>query len=317
MSLGRSVFIKRNRVILSSVLIAASLVFVALMLLPVIGAFQQGNRTANNTANPAASPETQQKALEDQARGYELVLQREPDNQTALRGLLEIRIQQANVQGAIAPLERLAELNPNQTEYHVLLAQAKQQVGDTEGAAGVYRDILSRQPGDMNALQGLVGLMISQQRPEAAIALLQDTLKIADEQNKAKPDSVSVTSVQLLLGQVYAEEERFNEAIAIYDDAIKTAGEDFRPLLGKAIVLRAADRQDEAKPLFEQAAALAPAQYRDQINQLASGTPSPTDPANPIPAAPEATAPVPSPSASPSSSEESSSPSRVTGTPSN
>ncbi|MEP0892313.1 MULTISPECIES: tetratricopeptide repeat protein [unclassified Leptolyngbya] len=313
MSLGRSVFIKRNRVILSSVLIAASLVFVALMLLPVVGAFQQGNRTANNAANPAASPADQQKALEDQARGYELVLQREPDNQTALRGLLEVRIQQGNVQGAIAPLERLAKLNPDQTEYHVLLAQAKQQVGDTEGAAGVYRDILSRQPGDMNALQGLVGLMISQKRPEAAVALLQDTLKIADEQNKAKPGSINLTSVQLLLGQVYAEEERFNEAIAIYDEAIKTAGEDFRPLLGKAIVLRAAGRQDEAKPLFEQAASLAPAQYRDQISQLASGAQSPSDPANPVPEEPKTDAP----SASPSGSQESSSPSRVTGTPSN
>jgi len=291
------------------VLIAASLAFVAFMLLPVVGALQQGNRAANS-ANPASSPAAQQQALEDQARGYELVLQREPDNQTALRGLLEIRIQQGNVQGAIAPLERLAELNPDQTEYRVLLAQARQQVGDLEGAASDYRDILSRQPGDMNALQGLVGLMITQDRPEAAIALLQDTLRIADEQNQVTPSSVNVTSVQLLLGQVYAEEERFDEAIAIYDQAIQTAGGDFRPLLGKAIVLQAAGRRDEATPLFEQASSLAPPQYQDQIRNLATGS-QPADPANLTPELDSA-----APDASSDLDDEVSSPSRVTGNPS-
>jgi len=302
-------FVKRNRIVLSSVLIAASLVFVAFMVLPVVSALQQGNRAAN-PANPASSPATQQQQLEDQARGYELVLQREPDNQTALRGLLEIRIQQGNVQGAIAPLERLAELNPDQTEYRVLLAQAKQQVGDAEGAASEYRTILSQQPGDMNALQGLVGLMLSQSRPEAAIALLQDTLRIADEQNRVTPGSVNETSVQLLLGEVYAKEDRFEEAIAIYDQAIQTASDDFRPLLGKAIVLQAAGRQNEAQPLFDQASALAPPQYQDQIRQMAMGSEEADAAISPdMDSIPEA-------ESEGTSDEDISSPSRVTGSPS-
>lgn len=299
---------KRNRILISSVLFVAAISFLALMLLPVLGAFQ-GNSQVASTPSPSASPATTaDEELEAQARGYELVLEREPDNQTALRGLLEIRIQQGNVEGAIAPLERLADLNPDQTDYQVLLAQAHQQLGDAEAAARVYRDVLSRQPGDMNALQGLVGLMIAQERPEAAVALLQDTLRIADEQNAAQPGSVNVTSVQLLLGQVYAEELRFEEAIAIYDQAIQGDSQDFRPVLGKAIVLQAAGRDDEAAPLFTQASVLAPAQYQDQISQLASGgqaTPAPlNDPAA-----------NPTDEISPDEDGEASSPSRVTGTP--
>lgn len=270
-------FFKRNRILVSSVLFLASLAFLALILLPVLGVFRSGAQVAE-APSPAGSPAAGEDDLEARARGYALVLEREPDNQTALRGLLEVRIQQGDAEAALEPLERLAELNPGVTDYQVLLAQTKQRIGDSEGAARVYRDILSQSPGDMNALQGLVGLMVMEGRPEAAIALLQDTLRIADEQNQVSPGSVNQTSVQLLLGQVYAEEERFEEAIAIYDQAIESDRQDFRPVLGKAIVLQADGRTEEAAPLFQMASSLAPAQYQDQISQLAGGAVNGTAP---------------------------------------
>ncbi len=299
----------------------ASLAFLSLLFMPFLTAFQTSNRAATANASPSASPVAQQQELEAQAKGYELVLQREPENQTALRGLLETRIRQGNVQGAIEPLEKLAKLNPDQADYTVLLAQAKQRVGDAEGAAQSYRDILKTQPGNVNALQGFVDLMLEQKRPEAAIGLLQDTLRGAETANKVTPGSIDVTSLQLLLGRVYAEQGRSDEAIAIYDEAIKTDSQDFRPVLGKAIVLRTAGRTTEAEPLFTTAAALAPAQYKDQINQLAAGeTPAPADAAtpNPLPDVEGGDRPLPDPSASPAPSvspqaERSPSSSRVTG----
>ncbi len=225
-------FFKRNRILVSSVLFLASLAFLALVLLPVVGVFRSGAQVAESPS-PTTSPSAEAEDLEARARGYALVLEREPDNQTALRGLLEVRIQQGDAEAALEPLERLAELNPEVTDYQVLLAQTKQRIGDMEGAARIYREILSQEPGDANALQGLVGLMVMEGRPEAAIALLQDTLRLADEQNAVEPGSISEMSVQLLLGQVYAEEERFDEAIAIYDQAIERDRQDFRPVLGK------------------------------------------------------------------------------------
>jgi tetratricopeptide (TPR) repeat protein len=288
------VFDKRNRWIINLIMGFAVLCFVGLAILPLVGLL----RTTPTTANAPTSD------LETQARGYELVLEDEPDNQTALRNLLRVRRELGDVEGTIAPLEKLAELNPTQPEYTILLAQAKQQVGDREGAAQAYRSILATQPGNIYALQGLAALLIEQERPEAAIGLLQDTLRNANQANQIQAGSVDVTSVRLLLGQVYAEGDRYDEAIAVYEQAIQSDRQDFRPVLAKALVLQAQGKDSEAQPLFTTAASLAPAQYKDQINQLATGEVEelPPPPTEDSPSQ-SSTSPTPSTSTTPSTEE--------------
>ncbi len=276
---------KNNHWIVNTVMILGLIAFLGFSLIPFMGVFQSSSRQAETAATAQANAQAQKTELEAQARGYELVLQREPDNQTALRGLLEIRLQLQDIPGVIAPLEKLTKLQPEETRYGVLLAQAKQYTGDTEGAAQAYRTVLNTHPGDADALQGLVKLLLDQNRPEAAIGLLQDTLQLANQANQLQPGSIDTVSVHLILGQVYAEQKRLDEAITAYDAAIKANDQDFRPILAKAIVLKEKNQTSEAETLFAKAATLAPAQYKDQINQLARGeTP------NAAPAAPNAAA---------------------------
>jgi tetratricopeptide (TPR) repeat protein len=261
---------KRNRWIINVVLILAVVAFVGFSLLPLISeAFKGQPQTATSpTPTQSASATPKKEELEAQAKGYELVLQREPENATALRGLLEARLGLGDVKGAIAPLEKLAKLNPKETEYAILLAQAKQQTDDTEGAAQTYREILKTQPGDRNALQGLSNLLLQQNRPEAAVGLLEDTIKTAPQANKIQAGSVDVGSVQVILGQVYASQKRFDEAIAVFDEAAKSNKQDFRPILGKALILKDQGKTDAAKPLFASAAELAPAQFKIRLTNL-------------------------------------------------
>jgi cytochrome c-type biogenesis protein CcmH/NrfG len=94
-----------------------------------IAAIGSALKQPKEVATAAASFESQ---LQAQERGYELVLQREPENQVALRGLMEARLQMKDAKGAIAPLEKLVKLNPSQQEYKMLLAQVKQQVGGSD-----------------------------------------------------------------------------------------------------------------------------------------------------------------------------------------
>ena len=140
----------------------------------------------------------------------------------------------------------------------------------------------------MEALQGLVALLVEQERPQAAVGLLQDTLKTAEQSNQIRPGTIDVIAVKLLLGQVYAEQSRYDDAIAIYDTAIQDAQvlgggtPDFRPTLAKALVLRDTGNEDEAQPLFETALSLAPVQFKDRIQQLiAQGQTNATDNSDP------------------------------------
>ncbi|MBE9005287.1 tetratricopeptide repeat protein [Fortiea sp. LEGE XX443] len=272
----------RNRWIVRVILALAVLMFVGVSVVPIIGAFNNTTSINQNTASPQGNlaSSDQKSKLQDEVRGYELVLQREPENQTALKGVLQARLQllslnQGDVQGVIAPLEKLAKLNPERSEYGVLLAQAKQQIGDKEGAAQAYRTILDTQPGDLKALQGMVALLLDQQRPEAAIGLLQDTLTNANQANTIQPGSVNVVAVQVLLGNIYAAQKRYPQAITVYDQAIKKDPKDFRPVLAKAMLLKEQGKMTQAKPLFDSAVGLAPTQYRDEINKAATATPTP------------------------------------------
>lgn len=84
--------------------------------------------------NPAQSTqvstpsEDMAQQLQAQAQGYEMVLQREPKNQIALQGLVEIRLQMNDFERIVEPLETLIRLNPEQEQYKTLLATIRQQV---------------------------------------------------------------------------------------------------------------------------------------------------------------------------------------------
>jgi tetratricopeptide (TPR) repeat protein len=267
-------------------------------IIPPFNSTATQNQSAPNSGadnSMADSSASRQQELQTQAKGYELVLQRQPQDPTALKELVNTRLELArmgagSIRDTIEPLEKLSQLNPDDTNYSILLAQTKLHGGDPEGAATVYRSMLESKPGNIEALEGLVTLLMQQKRPEAAIGLLQDTLDTAPKLNKLQPESVDIASVKLLLASIYAEQQRYNEAIALYDQGIKADKEDFRPVWGKAYVLQLQGKTDQAKTLFTSATNLAPAKFKDQIKarikQLeaqAPASPSPEPEESPTP----------------------------------
>jgi tetratricopeptide (TPR) repeat protein len=236
--------------------------------LPILGSVLEGQQFATNPNQEVITLSQQELALiEAEASGYQKVLEREPNNDTALNGLLKIRLQQKDLNSAIAPLETLAKLHPEQTEYSTLLAQAKSQIEDYEGAAAVYNEVLAEHPGDIYALGGITNLYLTQSLPERAIALLKKTIKLADNADSPQAGSINREAVELLLGELYTNQKRYGEAIALYDRLAQLDQTDFRPILAKALVLEKKGDLSAAQPVLQKAYIAAPEQYKDQIGQ--------------------------------------------------
>ena len=87
------------------------------------GAFRQSQIQQEQ----AEQAQDQASQLQSQAQGYESVLEREPENVTALEGLTQVRLQMNQPQEAVIPLERLVQLYPDREDYKTLLEQLKNQ----------------------------------------------------------------------------------------------------------------------------------------------------------------------------------------------
>lgn len=278
--------LNRHRWVINLVVAVSLLALTGFSLFPLFNLVLDGGAAVATESNSLSAAQTSQ--IQAQAQGYTQVLQREPENQVALKGLLDARLQLGDVKGSLLPLEKIAALNPQIADYTVLLAQTKQYLGDLEGATANYRTVLAIQPQNINALQGLVSLLLDAKRPEAAVGAVQESIA------KAVPNT-DITPLKLLLAQIYVTKQRNADALAVYDGLIETNQEDFRPILAKALVFKQMGNLTEAQALLTAAIDLAPSEYKDQIKLLAQSTQPPKTAIVPSPS----TAPVVAPSIAP------------------
>ncbi len=93
-----------------------------------------GGLVSSSLNEPAANKnaaQSQNAQLQAEEKGFMGVLQREPNNQTALKGLVEIRLRRGDVPGTKTALERLVKTNPQNKQYKELLAAINQQIANT------------------------------------------------------------------------------------------------------------------------------------------------------------------------------------------
>ena len=256
--------------IINGVLIVVTLSFLGVSIAPLIGGlFAPPTQQAPNP-NQTTS---EQDRIKIQIEGFEAVLKSDPKNQTALIGLVNLRNQLGKTKETIEPLQTLADTFPDTPEYRMTLAKTYLELKDPKNAAAEYRKILTTKPGYIPALQSVVGIELSDKRPEAAIGLLQDTLKTAETANKIQANAVDTGSVRWILGEVYRQQNRLDDSIATYDQMIKETPKDFRPYVGKAQLKQVQGKEDEAKKLFDKGLELAPAEFKDEVKRLAALAP--------------------------------------------
>jgi len=123
-------------------IIGSGFAFLGMMTLPMLNMFKE-TPEQNQAASPNTNPKEQLSKIAD---GYEKVLQREPNNPTALQGLAEIRLKMNDLKGAIAPMEKLVALYPEEKKLKGLLDAIKQQVKTGKAPRGVAQPTQPTQP---------------------------------------------------------------------------------------------------------------------------------------------------------------------------
>jgi tetratricopeptide (TPR) repeat protein len=232
-----------------------------------LGSFVESEAVATNMPNIVS----ESGLFDREASGYESVLEREPDNDFALSKLLEIRLQQKDFPKAIAALERLVELHPEQTQYRIFLAKAKLELKDSTAAEAIYRQVLQQEPNNLEALSGIVALFLQQEKSPTAISFVERIL----QETKTKNIEIDRTAVELLLAGIYSQQQNFDRAFAIYDRLALEQSEDFRPLLSKALLLQQQGKKTESKEIFDRASAIAPEEIKDRLIQLGKSISAP------------------------------------------
>lgn len=74
-------------------------------------------------------------AIFAQPQNYELLLQREPNNQLALEKLSIIRLNSGDDKGAITLMEKLLKLHPDRQDYKTVLRDVKKRLGEVNQGA--------------------------------------------------------------------------------------------------------------------------------------------------------------------------------------
>ena len=145
-----------------------------------------------------------------------------------------------------AAFEAAFALNPQRRE--LALAAEHHKAGRFTEAQRSYRALLGREPGNVDALRLLAGVMINQGDVDEAETLLRKAISLA-------PD---FTLALLDLGGILQEQHRYAEAIACFKEATRLEPKSAKPRFMLASVQAAAGKTQEAMGSYRRVLALRP-----------------------------------------------------------
>lgn len=94
--------LNRHRWVINLVVAVSLLALTGFSLFPIFNLVLDGGAAVATEPNRLSAAQTSQ--IQAQAQGYTQVLQKEPENQVALKGLLDARLQLGDIKGSLLPL---------------------------------------------------------------------------------------------------------------------------------------------------------------------------------------------------------------------
>ncbi|XP_050204127.1 protein SLOW GREEN 1, chloroplastic-like [Mercurialis annua] len=194
-------------------------------------------------------------SLEEQERVVEEQLARNPNNIDSLKSLMEVRIKSRKLVQAIEVVERLIELEPDEEEWPLLKAQIFSYSGDFDSARKEFEDILDKDPLRVEAYHGLV---MAHAETGSSVDTVLKRIEFAMDKCKKEKKKSDLRDFKLLIAQIRVMEEKYVDALNVYEELVKEEPRDFRPYLCQGIIYTLLRKKEEAEKKFEQFRKLVP-----------------------------------------------------------
>jgi len=175
----------------------------------------------------------------------------------ALKSLLQQKLEIGEDEEALKILGRLVSAQPSVTEWKFLMARLLNELGNAENARKVFEEILALNPLSFEALFENALVMDRCGEGEAVITRLEEALKIAEEENKAK----EARDVRLIMAQIQFLQKNVEGALRSYQELSKEDPNDFRPYFCQGMIYSLLDRNAEAREQFAKYRELSPKKF--------------------------------------------------------
>jgi len=165
---------------------------------------------------------------------------------------------------AAEQLEKLTIAKPNDVEPLRVLAEARSATGELSKATEAYRKAWKvAGENNLEILTGFANALVEEGKPQAAV----EQIRVASKSKQAK--DIGEVELGLLLAKTYSQWRGHGpDAVAQYDALIEGNPQDFRPPLGKALLLREQGQEGDAQRYILQAKYLAPPSARPLVDAL-------------------------------------------------
>lgn len=195
---------------------------------------------------------------EEKERKLEEHLDSHPEDRRSLRALMELKVKAGKFQDAIAAVDRLIQLEPGENDLPLLKAHIQSYSGDAESARQGFEDLLAEDPLLVEAYHGLV---MVQREAEGELNGILKRIESALETCKKLKRKEDVRDFKLLIAQIKVIEDKYDQALKIYQELVKEEPRDFRPYLCQGIIYTLLRKKEEAEKQFEKYRRLVPREH--------------------------------------------------------
>ncbi|MEO2192715.1 MAG: tetratricopeptide repeat protein [bacterium] len=246
------------------VLGALSLILVGIFIV-ANGGSELGYSAPRSTSQTALAPE-QRNDLKAELERMQARMEAAPEDLEALESAAVLNTQLGDYKKASELLGKLVASKPADQEVLRLLGEVEFQLGDAKKASETFRSAF-KASGD-KSLEVLTLLTDSLM----ASGKQRDAVEEVKELRASAGSSLGNVELGMLQAKLLAQWRGHSpEAIQLYEELCDANPDDFRPFLGRGLLLKAEGRMADAQRMFVQARFLAPASSKATVEALIKG----------------------------------------------